>query len=395
MTNIFRLSIPFFSFLCLAGLFTAVAGPLRDKAQRFDRIVQEQQLREGLLIPTIINQTAGPGDFFATSLEDVCTRTGEYLFALSMRYAVTGDPIAREQAKRTAHALINLERVTGTPGCVARTFKKADHPTLDEQAFFFPAEWHQSVSMEGYRWLGDLSVDQLNDWIIGLTVYHDLAADEKERKRVREAMDRVMSRVVENDMRIVDVDGKMTLWGNLSPSLPHEHLNALLALNDLLCAFHVTGNLWFKETYDELIRSHDYAAEASLAKVLYPEYAINRSDDNLAMEAIYMLLKYETEPRLREYYILALERHWLRLQNENRSFYDFLREAVFPGHDSIDDHTFDDLHAAEVRPMKRENVLMRTRDGGVRISGVWQHAPFYYLRSYWFGRYHGFITEDD
>jgi hypothetical protein len=395
MKKVIQFLIGFFSILCLNGPWPVQAGPLAEKAERFDRIVQEQHIREGLLIPTIIIQTTGPGDFFATTLEDVCIRSGEYLFALSMRYAVTKDPAARQQARETAQAVINLERVTGTSGCVARMFKRADRPTVDEEAFFFPEEWHQSTSMEGYRWLGDLSVDQLNGWISGLAVYFDLVADEAERKPVSEAMDRVMSRVVANDMRIVDVDGKMTLWGNLSPSLPHEHLNALLGLSDLLCAFHVTGDRRFEQTYERLIREHDYAAEASLAKVLYPEYAINRSDDNLAMEAIYMLLTYETAPRLREYYLLALERHWLLLQDENRSFYDFLREAVFPGHRSIDEHTFDDLRGAQVRPMERENVLMRSRSGEVRISGTWQHAPLPYLRSYWFGRYHGFIAEKE
>ena len=128
------------------------------------------------------------------------------------------------------HALLKLEKITGTPGVIARAFKHSINPTIDEQAFFFPHEWHQSIVIPDYRWLGDLSVDQLNGWIIGLADYYDFIADDVEKNRIMKSVDRVMGRILNNDMRIIDVDGKMTLWGNLSPNIPHESLNALLSL---------------------------------------------------------------------------------------------------------------------------------------------------------------------
>src|SRR5207253_7941367 len=156
----------------------------------------------------------------------------EYVQAESLRYAATRNRDARAGAARSAAGLLRLEQVTGTPGCFARAFKHAKAPSIDEQSYFFPGEWHASTALPGYRWLGDPSVDQLNDWVIGLTVFYDLAATPEEQKRVQQGMSRVMGRILNERMRVVETDGKMTLWGNLSPDLPHEHLNALLALDD-------------------------------------------------------------------------------------------------------------------------------------------------------------------
>ncbi|NOZ57435.1 MAG: hypothetical protein GXO73_11690, partial [Calditrichaeota bacterium] len=130
---------------------------LLHKAQLFDEILQTQHMREGLVIPTVIQVTEGNRAYTNSSLEDVCIWTGEYVMTESMRYATTHEPKARRLAERSMRALLKLEAVTGVPGVVARCFVRTDTPKIDEQAFFFPHEWHDSPTMPGYRWLGDLS----------------------------------------------------------------------------------------------------------------------------------------------------------------------------------------------------------------------------------------------
>jgi len=384
------LSVFLFLAILAAGVWGDLAEDLEKKAIEAGQMTERYHVRDGLLIPTRIEVTEGPRVYDATTQEDVCTRSGEYLFALCFEYLATGDQNAYRRAQRTARAMLDLERVTGVPGLVARVFKKADGPTVDEESFFFPIEWHQSEAMAGYRWLGDLSVDQLNDWMIGLCVYHDFVARDEDKQSVAVAIDRVASRLLDHDLRIVDWDGKMTLWGNMSPSLTHEPLNAIFGLSNVKIAWHVTQKDKYRRCFEQLIRTHKYHEQIALAKVLYPEFAINRSDDNLAMEALWNLARLEDDPTLRQYYRISFERHWQTLRNENVALYDFFREALWPGEDSIDEHSLDQLKAYRWR-REKETHPFRSEKGPVTVTGWFSHAPFEFLRAYWFGRYHGFV----
>ena len=382
------------AFLCLIFTSSVSFGQttsLRQKADLFDQILQTQHVREGLVIPTVIQVIEGNRAYTNTTLEDACISTGEYVLTESMRYATTHEQDAKEFAQASMRALLKLEAVTGVPGVVARCYVRTDTPKIDEQAFFFAHEWHKSSAMPGYRWLGDLSVDQLDGWLVGLATYYDLVADESEKRDIAAAVDRVAQRLVDNDLRIVDVDGKMTLWGNMSPSLPHEHLNALLALSSMKIAHHVTGKGLYAKVYSDLIEKHHFHEEAALAKVLYPRFAVNHSDDNLAALALYALMKYEKDPWIRWHYRVSVERHWLMLRDENHAFYDFWHQALVPDAQSFDEHTLDDLKKATIRRSKH-TAYMRTQQGPVKITGWWQHAPGDFLRAYWFGRYHGFLN---
>ena len=95
-----------------------------------------------------------------------------------------------------------------------------------------------------------------------------------------------MGRILNERMRIVDTDGKMTLWGNLSPDLPHEHLNALLALDDLLCAHHVTKETRFLNAYQTLIRRHRYAEEAAIAKMILEGMTTGKGDKKTVLKKL-------------------------------------------------------------------------------------------------------------
>ena len=367
-----------------------LAEDLENKAIEAGRMAERYHVRDGLLIPTRIEVIEGPTVYDATSQEDVCTRTGEYLFALCFEYLVTGDDDAYRRARRTARAMLDLERVTGVPGVVARVFKKADGPTIDEESFFFPLEWHQSEAMPGHRWMGDLSVDQLNDWMIGLCVYYDFVAPDEDKQAIEAAIDRVASRLLDHDLRIVDWDGKMTLWGNMSPSLDHEAFNALLGLSNVKIAWHVTHEDKYRRYFEQLIHTHRYHEQMALAKVLYPQFAINRSDDNLAMEALWSAVRLEDDPVLRQHYRISFERHWQMLRDENLALYDFFREALWPGENSLDEQSLDQLKAYRWR-REKETRTFRSEKGPVRVTGWFSHAPFTFLRAYWFGRYHGFV----
>jgi hypothetical protein len=383
---------PFF-LIAYAVTFGFSQETLTEKALRLEQILQNEHIREGQLVPTIIQVVDGPEEYDAATQEDFCFNTGRYVAAECFRFATTGEEQAKSNAQRSMHALLKLEKVTGTPGVVARAYKKSSKPTIDEQAFFFPHEWHQSTVFPDYRWLGDLSVDQLNGWMIGLATYYDFIADKIEKNQISNAVDRVMSRIFENDMRIVDVDGKMTLWGNLSPTIPHESLNALLSLSNLKIAYHITHDNKYNIKYNELVNEFKFHEEAALAKIVSPQYAINRGDDGLAIDALRMLHKYEKDPVILEHYHSSLERHWILLNDENHAEYDFIRQALYPETQSIDQNTLNDLTNYEIKKMKRI-TFMRSESGSIRLEAYWQTSPRKFLWTFWYGRYHGFINED-
>jgi len=387
-----QINIQLFLITCMVT-FGFSQETLTQKALRLEQVLQNEHIREGQLVPTIIQVIDGPKVFDASTQEDLCFNTGRYVTAECFRYAATGNYQAKQNAQQSMLALLKLEKVTGTPGVIARAVKKRSKATIDEQAFFFPHEWHQSTVFPEYRWLGDLSVDQLYGWMIGLATYYDFIADKIEKDQISKAVNRVMSRILENDMRIIDVDGKMTLWGNMSPSMPHESLNALLSLSNLKIAYHITLDNKYNKKYNELVNEYKFHEEAALAKIVAPQYAINHGDDRLAIDALRMLHKYEKDPVILEHYHASLERHWTLLKNANHAEYDFIRQVLNPESQSIDQSTLNDLYNYEINKSKQISY-MGSDSGSIRLEAYWQSSPRKFLWAYWYGRYHGFISED-
>jgi len=201
---------------------------LLEKALRLEQVQGERHLFEGLVLGHVVLPPAGRADYLSGNFEDACISTGQYLGAESFRYAVTGDAEAKRRADESAAALRKLQTITGTTGFFGRGFKTATGPTWDEECYFFPREWHQAGE---YRWLGDPSSDSFNGRTFGWSCYFDLAADEAGKRLALEDVTRVVTQWIENDFRLVDIDGRMTLWGNFCPYILEEDLNALQALN--------------------------------------------------------------------------------------------------------------------------------------------------------------------
>ena len=219
------------------------------KAQWLQEDLLENNLQFGIVMPRVLLPPEGNADLSSAHQEDGGNRTGPYLAALSFQYSVTNDPQVKKWADEAFEAIEILEKVTGVEGSIARSFNKSNVKQRHEDWFFFPMEWHQSTSMPGYRWIGDPSSDTYANLMYGLALYYDLVAEDSYKKRVQDWVTKVTDRIIKHDMRLVDVDGKMTLWGNYSPSLDKENLNSLLALYQLKVTHYITGNEKYQEKY--------------------------------------------------------------------------------------------------------------------------------------------------
>ena len=362
------------------------------KAQWLQEDLHNFNRQYGIVMPRVLLPPEGNADLSSAHQEDGGNRTGPYLAALSFQYVVTKDPQVKKWANETFEAIEFLEKVTGVEGSIARSFNKSNVRQRHEDWFFYPMEWHQSTSMPGYRWLGDPSSDTYSNLMYGLAIYYDLVADDSYKKRVQDWVTKVTDRVIENDMRLVDIDGKMTLWGNYSPSLDKENLNALLALYHLKISYHITGKQRYQEKYLELINDHEYADDAIMAASFKPPYV--PWDTYHFMKGAYLLLKYENDPSLRNKYLAALERFWLKEYPCKNLTLQIIYNHYVPDQGGFDEESIQQLIDWKGAWRQEKEEMMRKGNGSELIKGTWIEPSHFYLLVYWKARYHQLLTAE-
>ena len=372
--------------------------PLHVRIEMLDRLVHARHWNEGLYMASVIFPPAGVDRAVMGNHEDVAGRTAMYLAACSHRYAVTKDPQVRALADEVMDAIVRLEKVTGVQGVAARSFYKTDEPLWHEQAYFFPLEWHASDTMPGYRWLGDLSSDKFTDFIYGVGTYWEFCADEAHKKVAADFIDRFVGRCVDHNFKLVDVDEKMTLWGNFCPDLPHENLNALEMLAGLKVAERLTGKLYFGAAYRRLIEKYHYDDQAIMAKILWPEEWKTSWDDHLAAKALYMLMRYESDPALLQKYRMSLNRFWYDWRNAafnhtSEVWYVMLYQ-VLTGEEIIDEPRRQAIQNLWGFHRQKRAHHVPGPNGPTTVEADQEEIGSDVFRTYWFGRQYGIIDPD-
>lgn len=366
---------------------------LSDKAAWLQEDLNANNMQYGIVMPRVLLPPEGNADLSSAHQEDGGNRTGPYLAALSFQYAVTGDKKVKKWADESFEAIEILEKVTGVEGSIARSFNKSDVKQRHEDWFFFPMEWHQSTSMPGYRWIGDPSSDTYANLMYGLAMYYDLVADKQYKQRVKTWVTKVTDRMIEHDMRLVDVDGKMTLWGNYSPSLHRENLNSLLPLFQLKVTYHITESQKYQDKYLELIQEHGYADEAILAASFKPPYV--PWDTYHFMKGVYMLLRYETDQSLRNKYLAALERFWLKEYPCKNQTLQITYNHYVPESGGFNEESIEQLINWKGAWRGERDQYLRKGNGSERVQGTWIEPSHFYLLVYWKARYHQLLNAEE
>jgi len=397
---------------------------LQEKADLINDIVQARHVRDGYI--EFIDLPA-PGDFSSWTYDASDNDglwTGIYLAAESFRYAVTGDPKAKENAKECYEAMRRLEQLTGIEGFPARAAVRRDSTNVAKSG----GEWHQSSVDPSWDWKGDTSSDEIDGHYFAYSIYYDLVADKEEKQDVAALVRRITDHIIDHAFYLVDLDGKRTRWGvwnpkeiNDDPAWSEEHgLNALEILSHLKVAIHMTGQERYEAAYRELIEKHHYHLNTISQKILPPGH-VNHSDDELAFLAYYPLLLYEDDPALRAIYLKSIERSWQIERPERSPFFNFVygasTRADFDLEESVEElrGMSPDLLDWGVSNYQRSDVRARLAAGEVftlpfenRNMRRWNANPYnldwggegrsegdgaYFLMPYWMGRYHGFIVE--
>jgi hypothetical protein len=224
-----------------------------------------------------------------------------------------------------------LERVTGIPGFVARSFVPGDGPNPGER---YGGEWHRSADGKWW-WKGDTSSDEVDGHYFAYAVYYSVAATDDQKEKIRPVVARITDHILDHGYYYVGPTGKPTTWGVWAPkSLNHDlkwiaerGLNSLEILSHLKVAEHITGDPRYAEAARELIGRHAYAMNTVRQKIIWPEEEVNHSDDELAFLAYYPLLWYERDAGLRRFYLLSLERSWQIERPEQSPLFNFICAA--------------------------------------------------------------------
>ena len=376
--------------------FPKTDDPLSVRVAMYDALMRGNHLNEGIFMQHVVFPPAGEDRALVGSQEDALEVTGAMMAAYCYRYAVTGDPEHREQCHEILRGVTKLEAVTGVPGVFARSFNKTDKPLWHERANFFPIEWHESTSMPGYRWEGDLSSDKFVDICYALGVYFDLAADDEHRAVAVGLIDRLVGRVVDKNFKLVDVDNKMTLWGNFCPDMPHQALNALEMLAALKTAHRMTGKDRYRAAYRMLIEKYQYDDEAIMAKVIWPEMWNVPWDDKLACKSYWQLFPHETDPSLVNKYRMSINRHqytWAKSEYESHGEIWFpMVYTVLTGDNVVTEKTTAALRNMQGFKRTKRIFTIPNEDGSIEsVESEEEDNAALMIRNYWFGRHYGFI----
>jgi len=358
--------------------------------------------------------------------------TAMYVAAQSFRYAATRSDDARQKARESLLALLELERKSSIPGFPARALTHRSEPEFGQHP---DGEWHRTDDGE-WEWKGDTSSDELDGHYFAWPIYYDLVADAEEKEAIRATVRRVTDHVIDNGYYLIDVHGEPTRWGVWAPErlnddpnwYPERCLNSLEILSHLRVAVHITGERRYEQAAQSLIEEHHYALNTIKQKILpgdFPGAEDNHSDDELAFLAYYGLLAYETDPELRAIYLTSIERSWQIERAEKCPLWNFIYGAV-TGRPCDVEAAVESLHEIpldlvrwQVRNSRRTDINRdpepdRAGHAQARTPLPWRERPLhkwngnpyrldggndleeecgtFWLLPYWMGRYHGMVA---
>jgi hypothetical protein len=374
--------------------------------------------------------------------------TSMYLAMESFRYAATGDPQAKANAKKAFEALRFLQTVTETPGFVARTVipsswtsmadpnRKISDRQWAEMVVDNPRErrietrWHPSRDGK-WLWKGDTSSDEITGHMYGYLFYYDLVADAAERRHVAAHVSKIVDYIIDGGYVLKGVDGTHTKWGVWAPQrlnhdpdwAPDRAVNSVEILSYLKLAHHMSGRQRYQDEYLSLLGEHGYADNVKRPKNTHPAMRTHIDDELLAL-AYPCLLLHEDDPKLQRLYRASLD-HWYAVaQDELSPYFDFthsscsgrtpqLETAVAFLRDASLDlvrWTVDSTRRADVRivrtpewehvqidrmlPVSERGVIRWDENPWRAVQGDGGHTEsdgVWWLLPYWMGRYYGYI----
>jgi len=293
---------------------------LAEQAEYFDRVAREQHLADDDTLRNLYLTEDLQQIQHWFQHPNVILWSGMYLASQALRYRVTGDEEAQDNARRVVAGLRDLTRVTGVEGLYGRTMVRPG-VSYDYDGSGNPEIWPESTAAgyEGWRYNNDVSQDGYAGLMFGYGVALEHLKDKDLLGDVRQLALEVGRHIVKNGLQIIDADGEVTEHGRLYHSALDNFpgFNAMLAssfvkvaqrggddedLDDFYygCMMDMRRGVDCPDIEDYELGTYIESMEEQL--YLFWPNKCGMSFDNFDMcyQAIYPLVRHEQDPDLRE-----------------------------------------------------------------------------------------------
>lgn len=411
---------------------------LAEKAAFYDKQVRQRHIRNGFNASV---EGMKDGDLSTGFMEDSDNDglwTSMYLGAEAFRYAVTKSPEALQNCRESLDAMERLYSINPIKGFPARSFERRGYALHDRKV------WKEAQDPE-WEWKSTTSSDEAIGHIFVFGVLAELVDDLAIRKKSIRLIDSLMQHVIDNDMYLIDWDGKPTLWGKWHPDYVNSHpesvgdrkINSSNIVAMLQTAYHFTKKEVYRKKAFELMGKYGYltnlmrpmneigkaADDASdWSKMLSEGW--NHSDDEMYFLGYWGLYRYAFNDTLKTKFKASIIDHWQAERPEKEAAWNIftaltgvksfdLKESIWYLQEypldmiswnvrnserkdiQLIEPNFRNQTTTEVLPpdelrISRHNANRFTLDGGSNGRDEYSSGDIWLL-PYWMGRYLGVI----
>lgn len=414
---------------------------LADKAKFYDEQVRARHIRNGFNATLSGLEKGNLSTGYLKDSDNDGLWTTMYLGGEIFRYKVTKDPEALQNCRESLDALERLYTINPVPGFPSRSFERAGYMNQLSDS----DRWQPSPNSE-WDWKSTTSSDEVIGHMFAFGAMAELVDAPDLKKRAIALMDTLMGHIVDNDLYLIDFDGKPTLWGKWNPayvnnfptSVGDRKLNSSNIISMLQTAYYFTKKEKYKKKalelmqkygylenlmrpMDEIGRAHEGADDYS--KMLSEGW--NHSDDEMYFVGYWGLYRYALNDTLKAKYKKTILDHWQAERPEKEGAWNIftaltgvqnfdLNEAVWYLKEyplDMIDWTVKNSHRKDLefvkpnfrgqtttevlppdeRPVRRHNANTFQLDSNGKGTSE-NSAGDIWLLPYWMGRYLGVIS---
>lgn len=334
---------------------------LLERAKTYDQIARDLHIQPGqnLLHAARVKEDLTTFDEVRLS-DNSGFWTATYAASQAYRYRVTEDPEALENLKRVLRGMVELHDITGVPGLFARSYVHlglpgfpAEQDLLDSSAecdlsVEHCKRWNRgSGDFQEYMFKNDVSRDEYAGHLFAAGIAGRLIDDPEVQTAVRKISFNTATHLMDNEMTFIDIDGKPTTFGAMSPN-SFGGFPGFLAVQTL--AWFKTAALQSDDPRIERFYRHcmvreDISQCEDPALATDDAYTVhlrtmgldlgcktNWNNHNMAQLAMFDLIQNETDGRLKRMYQAILEAQMWDVDDERpmkdqrNSLYTFFHE---------------------------------------------------------------------
>ncbi len=413
---------------------------LEEKAMYFEQQVRSRHIRNGFnaTLSGMVHGDLSTG--FLSDSDNDGLWTSMYLGSQIFRYAVNRSEMALKNAIESLDAMERLYTINPLYGFPSRSYERSGYINILAD----PDRWQHSPDPE-WDWKATTSSDEAIGHIFALGAFAELVDVEPHRTRAVYLIDKLMQHIVDNDLYLIDYDGKPTTWARWNPDyvngfgteIGDRKLNSSNIIAMLQTAFHFTRKDIYKEKAFELMDDYGYLenlmrpmSEIGMAPGGADSWSAmlssswNHSDDEMYFLGYWGLYRYAFNDTLKAMYKEAIIDHWEIERPEKDGLWNIFTALVSPRFDLeeavwyLQEHPMDLIQwdiknshrkdiqfiesnfrnqtIAEVlppdeRPVQRHNANMFRLDR-IGSNGTSElSAGDIWLLPYWLGRFLGVI----